>query len=80
MQRSETIHGAWRALKAGYGKRSVIFLVVTGSIYGLIALLNPWMIDPTAEWGPGLTVPTHMDPKSPGRSLPWRIAPDRPCI
>lgn len=50
MRREGAIHEAWEALRAGYGKRSVIFLAVTGSIYGLIALLNPWMIDPSAEW------------------------------
>ncbi len=50
MKRDGAIRGAWRALRAGYGKRSLLFLGGTGAVYGVIALLNPWMIDPTAEW------------------------------
>lgn len=45
-----TLADAWRALRRGYGKRSLLFLGGTGAVYALVALLNPWMIDPSAEW------------------------------
>ena len=36
----------WR----GFDRRSLAFLAALGVVYGLVALFNPWLIDPHAEW------------------------------
>ena len=42
--------GWFTALRRGFNRRSLMFLAGMGAVYGVIALVNPWLIDPTAEW------------------------------
>jgi len=46
----DTFKGHLEAVWKGFNRRSLALLCTIGGVYGLVALLNPWLIDPTAEW------------------------------